>query len=101
MSVIVINAVLTYKYKVTNMSTEVLLQGLLKLPFDECKDELRLLNTARHLASEKRTSRIPAAAGRRGTFELLKQKQNRGVELPLATPTLCQPESVRIPFIVK
>ena len=87
--------------KVTKISTEVLIQGPHKLSFDDRKDELRLLNTARHLASEKRTSRIPAAAGRRGTFELFKQKQNRGVELPLATPTLSQPESVRIPFIVK
>ena len=76
MSAIVINAVLTYKYKVTNMSTEVLLQGPHKLSFDDRKDELRLLNTARHLASEKQTLRIPAAAGRRGTFELYEQKQN-------------------------
>ena len=101
MSVIFINAVLADKYKVTTLSTEVLLEDLRNKPFDDRKDVLLLLNTARHLASKKRTSRIPAAAGRRGTFELFKQKQNRGVELPLATPTLCQPESVRIPFIVK
>ena len=81
MSAIVMNAVLAFKYKVTILSTEVLLQSLHKLPFDDRKDELRLLNTARHLASEKQTLRIPAAAGRRGTFELCKQKQNRGVEL--------------------